>query len=333
LGEKRGLCWRITTEALQAEFARQGTDTIDLKFCLQWHANDFNTEGQFVKNLARLGEPSFSNDPKCLTALVHFILLESLELIADDGGVTVLGNVLKDVHRRFQEPALVALEMMKFGVLNGEPFDAATPERPFPEGVHDPKQPVAPHTRSVMLLSRVMSLVPMRLKSDMWNATVEFDLAAFHCLVKILKRALRQLTEAAVSSALLMDLSRAKLLPKGFMCSSPKKSDPAQTSAVLPTFIFPRACTGIVVLFFLSYRGDAGSFTKELRVRFPCCRDAKQDLRDAFLFWNDLRRCVDETAEPLQNQVMSDDFRTASGVLAAQQKQLGVFPPTAKDRA
>lgn len=175
-----------------------------------------------------------------------------------------------------------------------------------------------------MLLSRVMSLVPMRLKSDMWNATVEFDLAAFHCLVKILKRALRQLTEAAVSSALLKDLSLTKLLPQGFMSSSPQKKDPAQTSAILPTFMLSRACMGIVCLFFLNYTElYPGSFKRDLRLRFPCCSDPLEDLRNAFQFWNDLKRCVDETAESLQNQNMSDDFRAASAVLAAQQQKLG----------
>merc|ERR1712190_562819 len=115
--------------------------------------------------------------------------------------------------------------MMKFGVLSGEPFDAATPERPFPAQVRYPTAPVSSHTKTMLLLSRVMSLVPMKLKSDMWNADVDFDLAAFHSLVRILKRALRQLVEASLASILLKDLQRVKLLPNGFMCTSPKKED------------------------------------------------------------------------------------------------------------
>ena len=115
-----------------------------------------------------------------------------------------------------QEPCLVALEMMKFGILSGEPFEAA--ERPFPEQaerfhrledhlkwkfnilqthvlfdfclprffqVKYAKSPVDSHTKSLLLLSRVMSLVPMQLKSGMWNADVDFDLAAFHSLVRL----------------------------------------------------------------------------------------------------------------------------------------------------
>merc|ERR1719480_695075 len=162
------------------------------------------------------------------------MLLEHLELVADDGGMTVLGNVLKDSPRHLQEPCLVALELMKFGVLNGEPFEAAQADRPFPEQVRYPKAPADARTRALLLLSRVMSLVPMRLRNDMWNADVDFDLAAFHSLVRILKRALRQLVEASLTSILLKDLKRVKLLPPGFMCASPKKEDHTQSPAVLP---------------------------------------------------------------------------------------------------
>merc|ERR1740127_111700 len=93
-----------------------------------------------MKDLTKFGDPQFTNDRNSLSALVHFMLLEHLELIAEDGGMTVLGNVLKDSPRQLQEPCLVALEMMKFGVLSGDPFDAAR-DRPFPEQVRYPKQP------------------------------------------------------------------------------------------------------------------------------------------------------------------------------------------------
>merc|ERR1719150_330526 len=123
---------------------------------------------------------------------------------------------------------------MKFGILTGDPFDAAGENRPFPVQVDYPRSPVQPRTKAVFLLSRVMSLVPMKLKNDMWNADVDFDLAAFHSLLRILKRALRQLTEASLTSILLKDLSRVKLLPPGFMCASPKRDDHTQTPALLP---------------------------------------------------------------------------------------------------
>merc|ERR1719210_2077859 len=175
--------------------------------------------------------------------------------------------------------------MMQFGVLSGEPF-AAQPDRPFPKQVNYPEQADG-RTHAVLLLSRVMSLVPMKLKSDMWNADVDFDLAAFHSLVRILERALRQLVEASLASILLKDLSRVKTLPAGFMCGSPKKEDHLQTPAVLPTFMLPRACMGIVVRYFLEYKGDPMSFKNDISQKFPCCVQPLEDLKNAFTFWYD----------------------------------------------
>eukprot|EP00392_Amoebophrya_sp_AT5.2_P013348 g13466.t1 len=116
--------------------------------------------------------------------------------------MTVLGNVLKDTPRDFQEPCLVALELMKFGVLSGEAFDPAEEGRRFPKYVNYP----GGHPKSHMLLARTISLVPMKLRNDMWNSHVDFDLAGFHMLIKILKRTLRQLTEACLASLLLPQL-------------------------------------------------------------------------------------------------------------------------------
>lgn len=108
-----------------------------------------------------------------------------------------------------------------------------------------------------LILCRVMSLVPMRLKSlgraiylnlisdllrnIMWDSDVDFDLAAFHALVRALKRTLRQLVEGALAHVLLQvrdklrstwsveDLNKVKILPKGFMSASPMK-DPGPLS-------------------------------------------------------------------------------------------------------
>jgi hypothetical protein len=241
--------------------------------------------------------------------------------------MTELGNVIKDTPKHLQEPCLVALEMMKFGILSGEPFDAAAPDRPFPPQVEYPTQPVSPQTKATLLLSRVMSLIPMRLRNDMWNADVDFDLAAFHSLIRILKRALRQLVEASLASILLRDLHRVKLLPPGFMCASPKREDHLSTPAVLPTFMLPRACMGIVVKHFLSYRGPPEGYTRQVQTQFPCCVQPVEDLKTAFQFWEDLKRCVEEIAEPLGAEELRDDMRAATKALYQQQQRLGFATP------
>merc|ERR1712032_1577385 len=116
-------------DAVATELKRQGTDTVDFKFCLNWHRNEFQTDGQLVKGLRQAGYPVCSNDANSLAALIHLMVLEHLELIESHGDMTVLGNVLADTPKSFQEPCLVALELMKFGILSGEPFEAAQVDR------------------------------------------------------------------------------------------------------------------------------------------------------------------------------------------------------------
>merc|ERR1711974_250303 len=91
-------------------------------------------------------------------------------------------------------------------------------------------------------------------------------------------------------------------------------------------FMLPRACMGIVCLFFLRYKGDPAQFSNQLRERFPCCIQPKEDLRGAFLFWDDLRRCVDQIAEPLGAEELAEDMKHASTFLVQQQQRLGLFP-------
>jgi hypothetical protein len=301
---------------------------VDFKFCLTWHANEFHTDGPLLHDVLQDGFPIADQDPNSLVAVVHFMVLEHLELVADDGGMTVLGNVLRDTPRNLQESTLVALELMKFGMLTSEPFEAAQPDRPFPEPVNYPRAPLQfMDKKAELLLSRVMSLVPMKLKNDMWNADVNFDLAAFHSLVRILKRTLRQLVEASLVSVLLKDLAKVKLLPPGFMCASPKKDDHLMTPAILPTFMLPRACMGIVVRHFLTYDGDPANFQKDLAARFPCCMQPVEDLKTAFLFWDDLKRCVDQIAEPLGCEELRDEMLMATDrFLKPRQEALGIKP-------
>lgn len=329
---QKGLKWNIQKDALEQEMQRQGVQKVDFKFCLNWHAREFEQDGPLMRGITERGVPSSSNDMRSLAALVHFIVLEKLDLISsEDGGATVLSDVLKETPAHLTEPCLTALELMKYGQLNGEPFEASNPERPFPKEVAYPVvAQLSPQEKSyicaTLILRRVMSLVPMRLRNDMWDADVDFDLAAFHALVRMLKRTLRQLVEGAVANVLLTDLARAKLLPAGFMCSSPTAKDGyPNTPAELPTFMLPRACMGIVVKYFLAYEGrDAETFKVDLQKRFACCIRPVDDLKIAFKFWEDLRRCVNTMAESLGAEELAEDMRKANNLLEAKKSQLGM---------
>lgn len=49
-----------------------------------------------------------------------------------------------------------------------------------------------------------------------------------------------------------------------------------------------------------------------------------EDLSTAFVFWDDLKRCVLKIAEPLGAQELAADMQAASKVLARKRNDLGL---------
>eukprot|EP00439_Symbiodinium_sp_Y106_P080823 s1485_g19.t1 len=94
--------------------------------------------------------------------------------------------------------------------------------------------------------------------------------------------------------------------------------DDGEGHGIMPTFMLPRACMGIVCLFFLKFQGSFKSFTRELYAKFPCCIQPLEDLSTAFRFWEERGGSVLAIAEPLGAQELADDMEEASKLLAHQ---------------
>lgn len=343
------LRWNLTKQMIDEELKRQNTKRCDFIFCLKWHSY---REHQGMEPLCSKHEDGTvlgdgPVDAEYIGCIVHFKLLECLELIAEDGGMTVLGDVLHTVDAVFQEPCLVALELMKFGVLSGEPFDPATQERPFPVKINYPSpDSCSADQKSMFLLSRVISLVSLRLRNDMWNAEVDFDLAAFHSMIRILKRSLRQLTESSLSALLLTKVDSYLCLPADTFITSPEKRqkgvNPATSMApwklpeavshpgphgfacLVPAFPVPRACLGILVGYLLRYRGPPEDFAMSMKEKFACCLNPLEDLQSGFKFWSQLKSCVDSIAESLGCGELQQDMEAADRLLQAKRDSLGI---------
>jgi len=238
------------------------------------------------------------------------------------------GDVLKDTKEEFQEPCLYALELMKFGLLNGEALEPVE-DRRFPHAINYPKQSEGPQ-RWIMLISRVCSLVPMRLKSEMWNADVDFDLAAFHCQVRLLLRSLRQLTEACTAFFLLENVQRMKYMPPH--ANNPvsdarrKSSKDDSNRAVFPTFMLPRACAGIVLkkLLQLNAQGPQPQVKNQVDAelkKFGACLSPREDLHHAINFWKEVLKCVEKISEQgLEAQDLLQDMRAADDFLESKRR-------------
>lgn len=355
-----GKCWKFSAEDVKNEMARQGVQKIDLKFCLKWHAyaQETNTELFYVDSSAHVTRSSIKKkDGNCIMALVHFMLLENLGYFTEEGGTTVFGSALVEAPAEMHEDALFALELMKFGILSGEPLEAPK-DRPYPENIKLLKNSnVAESKRhSILLLSRVMSLCPMLLNSTgMWASEVEFDLAAFHSLVKILKRSLRQLTEACLTNLLLEDISMVQALPKNYF--NPQNPQ-------IPCFSLPRNCMGIVMKFFLEFletpdeqndnhmpnssselfeNGQSSevnslpppvpplcekdplcSFEATVKRQFPCCVDPLGDMYKAVRFWKEVMRIIKKLDESIEVADLKAYMMEADCLLQAQIKAIGL---------
>ena len=329
VGNKTWLKWKFTKEDLAAEMKRQQTKTVDIGFCVRWHAHDFQTDGPLVRNLeADASRFPLPNDADSISALVILMMLEVLDYISEDGSMTVLGDAIKDTPPAFIEPVLLALEMMKFGVLNGEPLEAPD-GKPFPAAVQYPVPgSVDARTKHTMLISRLLSLVPMRLRNDLWSAKVDFDLASFHCLVRAINRSMRLVTESCLGNVLLHDMSKAKLVPAyaqsptGPVPSQILASDHSDTLASsLPAFMLPRACLGIVAKFMMEHEGKT-NFESDVKKRFPCATDAVADLKAGFAFWDELTRILSVISEPLGTTDMLDEVRAAGKLLEAKRRTM-----------
>jgi hypothetical protein len=154
----------------------------------------------------------------------------------------------------------------------------------------------------------------MKLKSDMWNAEVDFDLAAFHSMVRDLKRSLKQLIEACLAYLLLEDVKRVKMVPPDAMAAQ-RESSKAPPTALFPTFTVTRCCTGIVLKHILSNKIPDNELKQNLKKNFPCCSDATKDIGLAVAFWKEVMRCVEHIAEPLEAQSLLEDMREADRYL------------------
>lgn len=305
--------WVITKDMLAAEKKRQGVDKVGISFCLKWHATIAEEAAKTFGMIQDGSEPRRKEeieDEECLICMSHFLLLECLELIGNEGDMTVLGDALKDVPEQYAEECLFVLELMKFGVLTEQPFEAV-PDRPFPEKLHYPITHETDEQRSIFLLSRVLSLVPMPLAPQMWDAHVDFDLAAFASLVRILKRTLREMTEASLCNLLFQNMAYVEKLSQHLFNPADQMGETSQS--MLPTFSIPRTCMGVVWKHILTWdckNPSNEALREELKKQFPGCIDPCTGLKKALSFWKEVHRCIKAIEEPLElgefNQYMNN---------------------------
>merc|ERR1711964_180794 len=82
-------------------------------------------------------------------------------------------------------------------------------------------------------------------------------------------------------------------------------------AAILPTFMLPRTCMGVVWKHVLTSpsltanTNDSARLLRDLRQNFPCCAEPLEDMKKSLVFWDEVHRCVTNIAEPLG----ADEFK------------------------
>lgn len=358
-----GMAWNFTLDQLLKEMQRQQVTRCSFKFCLSWHAYETSL-GRKLVDVRRVDSATaaesfnFSGpladvtDIRVFEAVVYFMLLENLGYFTATGGVTVFGSAVASASAEFDEDVLCALELMKCGDLMGEPVEAP-PDRPFPPEVTILRKPEnLEFQRHILLLTRVVSLIPMQLNnSDLWLAPVDFDLAAFHSIVKVMKKTFRHLSEACVANLLLKDLRLLHTVPA---------SELSLDTPRFPVFMIPRNCMGIVFKHFLEFRYDpskrsgwaAGGGTGstrdaqtsststtatnalfrrlrrldlELNMYYRCCKDPIGDIFKGLRFWLETVRIIELLAQNIDVSILKVDMDEAHHFLLRRIAETGLY--------
>ncbi|KAL8431965.1 hypothetical protein Efla_002802 [Eimeria flavescens] len=261
-GSNIGRPWGVSAAAVAAELQRQRRQQVDMAFCLQWVAAATGAEKRRLQGgesgagaAAPAAAAAADMDSNALLAATLLQLLDAACLFTEEGDSTVFGSALSEVPHDLQEDVLICLELLKLGLLTGEPLEARAGSS-YPKGLlGDLLQPIRGVSvdglgegelqRASLLLQRVASLLPLQHKPGVWwAADVCLDLRGFACIVTALKAAMRQLAEAALLHQLLRNPKLTQHLPPA-----------AARADWLPTFAASGCCLGLLMRFFIRYDG------------------------------------------------------------------------------
>jgi hypothetical protein len=226
--------------------------------------------------------------------LLHLLVMRQF-LTADPQHLpTVLGKSLEDVPAQFQEEALLILELIKYNFITSSKLTLVSPA---PTVTHTPAEESHAHKKEITFITRILSVLPMRVNDQPWSGALDHDLMGFHEIVKALYRSLRNALEMTLLSLFLSH--KTQLDPKEY----------SRIAFQLPFFQQNSTAMGITVKHFLLGNEPVAN----LQSKFPNCTDLAGDLNNAYAFWAEIIRVTsflsecDVLPEELRNQFTAAD--------------------------
>ncbi|CEI85850.1 hypothetical protein RMCBS344292_00299 [Rhizopus microsporus] len=137
--------------------------------------------------------------------------------------------------------------------------------------------------KNIILLSRALSLLPIKLKNMQWSGPLNRDLLVFNSFVKALNRSYRNLCEMLTLSFFL----------NGLVVKD--RDDYFEINDSLPYMADVNVALGLVCKHYLERIVEGQSAIEALastEKAFPTCVSVKEDLETGFQFWTRLLEAV-----------------------------------------
>ncbi|GAA5828267.1 hypothetical protein JCM11251_002668 [Rhodosporidiobolus azoricus] len=192
--------WNVGARHIEDELRRQASSTIDLCLCLGGTSTTSLAQRTMVpKNAER---PLDKKDEIVANTLWRFLELRSFLTSAHQhtphASALYLAMKNSKVNDKFQEPLLLAMELLRSNVLHSGKIGA----RPysggpnFQGGTEDDK-------RCMLLIMRVLSIVPLVFAPGVWDGPLSRELIVFNSFLRATSRSMRTLLEAICVNFLL----------------------------------------------------------------------------------------------------------------------------------
>ncbi|CEG64051.1 hypothetical protein RMATCC62417_01095 [Rhizopus microsporus] len=268
--------WNVTRDFIDAELRSQKVNTVTLKFCISTLEN----ASVATKTITKPHPDQPLEDKNEIVANVLWKTLEIRDFVTSSKHVhTPWGKALHvslkgdDVPRPMQEALLTALELIRFEVLTNKTF-SKTYTRPLGNELEQ---------KNIILLSRALSLLPIKLKNMQWSGPLNRDLLVFNSFVKALNRSYRNLCEMLTLSFFL----------NGLVVKD--REDYFEINDSLPYMADVNVALGLVCKHYLERIVEGQSPVEALastEKAFPTCVSVKEDLETGFQFWTRLLEAV-----------------------------------------
>ncbi|GAA5858792.1 hypothetical protein JCM8547_004990 [Rhodosporidiobolus lusitaniae] len=294
--------WHVSARHVEDELRRQSSSTIDLSLCLGGTSTTSLAQRTIVpKNSER---PLDKKDEIVANTLWRFLELRSFLTSAHQhtphAAALYLAMKNAKVNDKFQEPLFLAMELLRANVLHNGRIGA----RPY-SGGPNVNGGTESDKRSMLLVMRVLSIVPLVFTPGAWNGPLSRELVVFNSFLRATSRSMRTLIEAiAVNFLLRGDAQRSYSGYLEAAFSLPFQSDTNTGMGILFKAFGDTVCHmagGIEVVARTAKpeaEGGAGKAEREvvrdakeqvlglLQDAFPNVKNVRAELERGFRFWN-----------------------------------------------